>query len=266
MARVSRRGKRAVKRRKSYRRSKRPVGRPSRAVKSVTRMRMRSTEWKYFDVARPGADPTNPGGTVNAFTVPAPGATLFQTQVLNDVPSGSAVTQRDGRTITIRKCVGHVEVQSSSPTLPVEYCDFRCAIVLDRQSNGNMGFLAQDLWGMKRSDGAADGTSAIQTNLRNMDNINRFAILWERRFDMAAAPPMAPAAGQPNGSKSNYHKSLSFYLHNLNFTTQYSSAGQGAITTNALYFVVWADTAPHAGSTTSGRVLTLSARTTFTDK
>lgn len=267
MAKVRKRSSRVPKRgARVFKRSKRVVGRASRAVRSVTRIRPRSSEWKYFDIARPGADPSNPGANLGPVNPAVPGAFLFEVIPLNDMTAGSAVTQRDGRQIVVRKCVGHVEVQAADVTTGVEYCDFRVAIVLDRQSNGSQAFLASDLWNMKKADGTSDPSAAVQSTLRNMDNINRFAILWERRFDMAAAPPMVPANGQPNGAKANYHRSLSWYLHNLNFTTQFASASRGNITTNALYFVVYSQTSAHVGSATSGRIMGVNCRTTFTDK
>lgn len=135
-------------------------------------------ETKYFDTSFEGAIVgSKDWGPGHLCTIPTYG-------VLNGLAVGSSQEQRDGRQITLRSVTvsGVVYIPVTAGTTAAN-CDPRLvhiALVLDKQANGAAMDPAQVYSNQRSDDGGTLRKSACAFPLRNMQYIQRYAVLAKK--------------------------------------------------------------------------------------
>jgi len=99
------------------------------------------------------------------------------TTVVNLVGRGNGPTQRIGRSFTIRSIQMRYQIIKPSG---LDKATFRILVILDRQTNG-LGFLGSAI-----IVGGSAFDDTTWRGYRNLENISRFEILWDKTIDLNA--------------------------------------------------------------------------------
>lgn len=152
-------------------------------------------------------------------------------QLLNGIPRGDEISQRNGRQVTLKSIEMRLKSRSTAGTGVDQ--QHRVLIVYDRQTNAAAAAVTDVL------------ASANVLYPRNLENRRRFRILFDRIIQLNAS-------GEPNSEK------IIKWYRRLNHPVTFNAGNMGTvadITTGSLYImVIGTEAAGATAGTVSGRV------------
>jgi len=158
------------------------------------------------------------------------GNTTPDITLLNGVATGTDFTQRIGRKIVMKSLYlrGYVESKDTTTT----NCLWRTLIVYDNQSNGAAPIITDIL------------KSSNVTSHVNLDNRDRFKILFDREFALA---PIDTTATQSYCGAPTILKFKKYLRLNHEVLFNGTAATVGSIATGSIYMVNFSDVAAATG-------------------
>lgn len=240
----------------------RRFSRRPRMTRMPAYLRVRSPEAKYCDqYGLAVANIVVPDPTLGFTTTRLVG---FQICAVNLCQEGAANYNRLGRRIKLKsiQITGTFIPNTPQPTPSVAQPVFaRFALIYDRQPNSAGTYPnPQDIWLTRDQTGASNSSLAVNWPWcpPNVDNIDRFQVLRDCKFNFATNDPAATdevallITNQTlvQGTQCMLYKKLRGL--ETHFRSNTNPSGIADISTGALYFVIWSDisgSSPYPNST-----------------